>query len=115
MLNALHILHAREAVVSSLTPHGGQPSSSKLTSNPILEGENIGKKVISGSSNLAMAASGVVPLASPESPSDINDESVGDVISGGGGEAPACPNDILAGKRLLFLKFLEKIAVFCNI
>ena len=30
-----------------------------------------------------------VPLASPESPSDINEDS-------GGGEAPACPNDMLA-------------------
>ena len=41
ILNALHILYAREAVVSALTPHGGQPSSSKLgaASNPILDGE----------------------------------------------------------------------------
>ena len=75
ILNALHILYAREAVVSALTPHGGQPSSSKLQSdnNPILD---------------------KVPLASPESPSDINEGSVNDLISGGGGEAPACPTDL---------------------
>ena len=64
---------SREAVVSALTPHGGQPSANKSTSNPILEAENANK----------------VPLASPESPSDINEDS-------GGGEAPACPNDMLA-------------------
>lgn len=78
ILNALHVMYAREAVVSALTPHGGQPSSQKMTSstNPILEGDN------------------KVPLASPETPSDINEDSVGDMISGGGGEAPACPNDL---------------------
>ena len=72
--NVLFIfLSSREAVVSALTPHGGQPSANKSTSNPILEAENANK----------------VPLASPESPSDINEDS-------GGGEAPACPNDMLA-------------------
>ena len=65
-------------MVSALTPHGGQPSTNKSTSNPILEAENANK----------------VPLASPESPSDINEESL--IGSGGGGEAPACPNDMLA-------------------
>ena len=36
-----------------------------------------------------------VPLASPESPSDINDD--GDaLLLGGGGEAPACPADALS-------------------
>ena len=78
ILNALQILSSREAVVSALTPHGGQPSTNKSTSNPILEAENANK----------------VPLASPESPSDINEESL--IGSGGGGEAPACPNDMLA-------------------
>ena len=102
MLNALHILHAREAVVSALTPHGGQPSSSKLTSNPILED---GFKKNSGAGSGVQGGTGVVPLASPESPSDINDESVGDLISGGGGEAPACPNDILAGKKCFYYIF----------
>ena len=47
-------------MVSALTPHGGQPSTNKSTSNPILEAENANK----------------VPLASPESPSDINEESL---------------------------------------
>ena len=86
ILNALHILYAREAVVSALTPHGGQPSSAKLgaASNPILDGEAVNK----------ITTANAVPLASPESPSDINEDSVGDLISGGGGEAPACPNDI---------------------
>ena len=65
-------------MISALTPHGGQPSTNKSTSNPILEAENANK----------------VPLASPESPSDINEESL--IGSGGGGEAPACPNDMLA-------------------
>ena len=87
ILNALHIFYAREAVVSALTPHGGQPSSSKLgaASNPILDGEAAVNK---------LATAATVPLASPESPSDINEDSVGDLISGGGGETPACPNDI---------------------
>ena len=68
ILNALHILYAREAVVSALTPHGGQPSSTKLgaASNPILDGEAVNK-----------IATATVPLASPESPSDINEDSVG--------------------------------------
>ena len=43
ILNALQILSSREAVVSALTPHGGQPSTNKSTSNPILEAENANK------------------------------------------------------------------------
>jgi len=36
-----------------------------------------------------------VPLASPESPSDINDEGEA-ILLGGGGEAPACPTEALS-------------------
>ena len=62
ILNTLQILYAREAVVSALTPHGGQP-----TMNTIKEPTK-------------------VPLASPDEQSDI------EII--GGGEAPACPQDL---------------------
>lgn len=82
ILNALQILYSREAVVSSLAPHGGQPSNtSKL-------------QPATNNFEAAEAAKATVPLASPESPSDINEESVADLISGGGGEAPACPTDL---------------------
>ena len=39
-----------------------------------------------------------VPLASPESPSDINDDPEAILMSGrgGGGEAPACPTEALS-------------------
>ncbi len=93
ILNALHIFYAREAVVSALTPHGGQPSSANKTiTNPILEGQTQMGNENSASNEEATASN--VPLASPESPSDINEDSVNDLISGGGGEAPACPNDL---------------------
>jgi len=36
-----------------------------------------------------------VPLASPESPSDINEDAEA-ILLGGGGEAPACPADALS-------------------
>lgn len=36
-----------------------------------------------------------VPLASPESPSDINDDGEA-LLLGGGGEAPACPTEALS-------------------
>jgi hypothetical protein len=83
ILNALQILYSREAVVSALIPHGGQPTTSKMTaaSNSLLDAGNENK---------------AVSLASPESPSDI--DSAADLIGGGpgGGEAPACPNEMLA-------------------
>lgn len=39
-----------------------------------------------------------VPLASPESPSDINDDPEAILMGGGGGggEAPACPTEALS-------------------
>ena len=54
ILNTLHILYAREAVVSALTPHGGQP-----TMNTIKEPTK-------------------VPLASPDEQSDI--EIIGNIL-----------------------------------
>jgi len=43
----------------------------------------------------AILGASSVPLASPESPSDINDEADA-ILMGGGGEAPACPTEALS-------------------
>ncbi len=46
----------------------------------------------------AIVGASSVPLASPESPSDINDDPEAILMSGGGGggEAPACPTEALS-------------------
>ncbi len=97
ILNALQILYSREAVVSALTPHGGQPTtaSNKKASNvnPILSTERNRNVTTAAVSNGREKSA--VPLASPESPSDISGSV--DQFIGGGGEAPAdCPNDVMA-------------------
>jgi hypothetical protein len=49
-----------------------------------------------------------VPLASPESPSDMNDDGEA-ILLGGGGEAPACPTEALSLQvSILFISILNK-------
>ena len=82
LLDGLQILHVRDAVVSSLLPHTGIRGKKGLKVDLVDE---------ETPDNKAEAAP--VPLASPESPSDINDDCLQELSDPGGGEAPACPTD----------------------
>ena len=121
LLNGLQILYAREAVVSALAPHGGNPRKSILfvppttqestssSSENINAGAQMGEQV--NQPNAMETKSSVtigVPLASPETSSDLlhdgngqaielcdlSEESASGEFIRGGGEAPACPADV---------------------
>ena len=113
-------MYAREAVVSAMAPHGGNPRKSIVFVPPLAQeptstsSENItteddsekqGETAVATHQSSAHAS---VPLASPETPSDLLNDANGPAIevcdlseesaSGdfirGGGEAPACPAEV---------------------
>ena len=120
LLNGLQILYAREAVVSAMAPHGGNPRKSIVFVPPVApettssSSENITNEEESEKQDdTALQAQQTstqasVPLASPETPSDLlndanapaievcdlSEESASGDFIRGGGEAPACPAEV---------------------
>lgn len=107
ILNGLQILCARESVVAALAPHGGNPKSVRCEPGDldVKTHSSSDESHEDGTHNTLKDPHGLtVPLASPETPSETNlSEGGGGIIgpSSGGGEAPACPQDLSPSQMIM--------------